>query len=256
MDMEDSTVKAGSARAWDEESRYYDTYVSHGIHTDDEKNLWKGAFGTVLPSGLSLRILDVGCGTGAMGLLLAEMGHRVTGIDLSRGMMEIGEMKATQGNLPMTFQAGDAESPPFEPDSFDAIVARHLLWTLPQPQRALSNWYRIIRPGGVVMLVEGIWDDGRALTRVKRTFSGIMARLLEERPHGDRGYPSAIRKQLPFPGGVPEEKARQCLGVAGFERISSLDLMHIRENQYRRQPWYQRINTATSYYLMTGRKPG
>lgn len=252
--MDDSTIKRNIARTWDEESVYYDTYVSHGIHTEDEKELWKRAFGTVLPSGQSLRILDAGCGTGAMGLLLAEMGHRVTGIDLSRGMMQIGEMKASQGNLPMAFHVGDAESPPFDPGSFDAIVARHLLWTLPQPQRALSNWYRILRPRGTVMLIEGIWDDGKVLTRLKREFSGIMARVFEERPHGDRGYPAAVKNQLPFPGGLPEYRARQFLEAAGFEQVSCLDLMHIRQNQQRRQPWYQRINTATSYYLMTGRK--
>jgi ubiquinone/menaquinone biosynthesis C-methylase UbiE len=253
--MKDSDIKLNIARVWDEESGYYDTYVSHGIHTEDEKNLWKEAFGMVIPTGLSIRILDVGCGTGAMGMVLAEMGHRVTGIDLSRGMMQIGEKKASQSNLPMTFQTGDAESPPFEPGSFDALVARHLLWTLPQPQRAVSSWYHILRPGGIVMLIEGIWDDGRALTRAKHVFSNVMARLLEDRPNGERGYPSALKKQLPFPGGVSEEKARYCLEYAGFEKIRSFDLMHIRKNQYRRQPWYQRINKATSYYMMTARKP-
>lgn len=252
--MDDSTIKSKISRTWDEKSGYYDYHVSHGIQTDEEKNLWKKAFLSALPGGQDLRILDVGCGTGAVGLILSEMGYAVTGIDLSEGMMQVGEEKAAKQNLSMVFQAGDAEYPPFEPESFDVIVNRHLLWTLPHPETALANWYGVLKPGGTVMVIDGVWDDGKLGTRVMRGISNTLARLLEPHPHGEKGYSPDVRELLPNLGGVAEDVARQYLADAGFTQITVLDLMHIREDQRRRMPWYQKITTNWSYYLVSGRK--
>ncbi|MDD4254872.1 MAG: methyltransferase domain-containing protein [Methanofollis sp.] len=252
--MDDATIKSKIGRTWDDEAGYYDTHVSHGIQTDEEKGLWKAAFSSVLPGDRDLRVLDVGCGTGAMGLVLAEMGHDVTGIDLSKGMMQVGEEKAAKQNLSMAFQVGDAEDPPFEPGSFDVVVNRHLLWTLPHPDTALANWYRVLKPGGMVMVVDGVWDDGRFGTRVKRRISDTLAGLLDPHPHGEKGYDPGVREVLPNRGGVPEDAARRYLADAGFTRIAALNLMNIRENQRRRLPWYRKIVASTSYYLISGRK--
>ena len=45
--------------------------------------------------------------------------------------------------------------------SVDAVLARHLLWTLPDPLAALARWVRLVRPGGRLVLVEGRWWPGR-----------------------------------------------------------------------------------------------
>jgi SAM-dependent methyltransferase len=39
------------------------------------------------------------------------------------------------------------------------VLARHLLWTLPDPHRALLTWTRLLRPGGTLVLIEGRWDQ-------------------------------------------------------------------------------------------------
>ncbi len=252
--MDDKTVKSEIAESWNEEAAYYDTHVSHGIQTEEEKLLWMNAFQTVLPPGDSLSILDVGCGTGAMGLILAEMGHTVTGIDLSEGMMDIGRKKAESAHLPMTFQPGDAEHPPFAEHTFDAVINRHLLWTLPHPDTALAGWYQMLKPDGVVMVIDGVWDDGSALSAVRRGTSSAFSRILELHPHGDKGYSPEIREVLPNRGGVPEAEARKYLENAGFAGISVMSLDSIRINQRQRLNWYQKINSVSPYYLISGRK--
>ena len=52
-------------------------------------------------------------------------------------------------------------APPFGPGSFDAVTNRHLLWTLTDPATALRNWHALLRPGGVLVVIDGIWphDD-------------------------------------------------------------------------------------------------
>ena len=250
--MDDSAIKSEIAEIWNDESVFYDTHVSHGVQTVEEKNLWIAAFQHVLPAGQHLRVLDVGCGTGAMGLILAEMGHDVSGIDLSEGMMTVGRKKAETAGLSMTFGTGDAETPPFPDGSFDVVINRHLLWTLPHPDAALLNWYRVLKPDGVVMIVDGVWNDGKCISQMRRDLSAGLSRIIESHPHGEKGYSSDLRNALPNNGGVPESTARQYLEQAGFTRIEVQSLADIREDQRRRLKWYQKINPVSTYYLISG----
>lgn len=253
--MEESKLKADIAENWNAESMYYDSHVSHGIATEEEKRLWMEAFNAVLPKNDNLRILDVGCGTGAMGLILSEMGHEVSGIDLSEGMMEVGRRKAAEHDLSMTFTEGDAEYPPFSDDTFDVVVNRHLLWTLPHPATALENWFRITKPGGVVLVIDGVWDDGSSITKARRKVSDMLAHRLEAHPHGKRSYSEEVRAALPHKGGVSPDVVRTYFAETGLEEVACLDLKQITENQCRQLPWYRKIMKMSSYYLMAGSKP-
>ena len=67
----------------------------------------------MLPVG-RLEVLDVGCGTGEIGLLFAELGHHVTGLDLSEKMLAKAREKTSKKMYDSTFKKGDAEDPPFE----------------------------------------------------------------------------------------------------------------------------------------------
>ena len=67
----------------------------------------------MLPVG-RLEVLDVGCGTGEIGLLFAEPGHHVTGLDLSEKMLAKAREKTSKKMYDSTFKKGDAEDPPFE----------------------------------------------------------------------------------------------------------------------------------------------
>ncbi|MBP2132213.1 ubiquinone/menaquinone biosynthesis C-methylase UbiE [Methanomicrobium sp. W14] len=255
--MDEESLKSEIADSWSAEADYYDSLVSHGVQTTEEKKLWIEAFRAVLPvKDRPLDILDVGCGTGAMGLILSEMGHNVTGLDISESMMDIGRKKAQNSSLSMIFQKGDAERPPFSDNTFDCVVNRHLLWTLPNPKEALDNWCRVIRPKGKVLVIDGLWDDGSLSTKLKRETSLTVARIVEKHPHGESKYSDELSMSLPNLKGVPEEKAGEYFSEAGLEDISVKSLLHIRENQKKRLKWYQKLNTSWSYYLISGVKRG
>jgi SAM-dependent methyltransferase len=57
----------------------------------------------------------------------------------------------------VTIRLGDVSHPPIEPASVDVILARHILWTLPDPQAVLARWRSLLRPSGRFLLVEGRW---------------------------------------------------------------------------------------------------
>lgn len=58
-----------------------------------------------------------------------------------------------------TVLVGDAAEPPVGERRFDVVLARHLLWALPGPERVLRRWTGLLRPGGRLVLVEGRWGE-------------------------------------------------------------------------------------------------
>lgn len=252
--MEDNTMKSEIAERWTAGSAEYDRHVSHGIHRSEEKDAWIAVLGGVLPQG-ALRILDVGCGTGAMGLLLAEMGHTVTGIDLSDGMMAVGREKARAANLPMTFQEGDAENPPFADETFDVVINRHLLWTLPHPMAAFENWCRVLKPLGTLVVIDGLWDDRSSISAIRRKLSMSIAKRMEEHPHGSHEYSAALRSTLPNIGGMPGVKVEELFRNGGFSAVRTRNLDAILAIQRKDMAWYAKIAPQSPYYLISGTKP-
>lgn len=152
-------IKETINKRWSVRARTYDNSPGHGIHSEQEKQAWIKILSNALDQKQGLRILDVGTGTGALALLLAEMNHEVTGIDLSNEMLNKAREKAKTNNLKIEFRAGDAETPPFEQESFDAIVNRHLLWTLPNPDSAVRAWKDLLKPGGKLAIIDGNWGQ-------------------------------------------------------------------------------------------------
>jgi ubiquinone/menaquinone biosynthesis C-methylase UbiE len=253
--MDDLQIKSEISDRWNNSAETYDTFVSHGIQTEEEKQLWINTFLNALPPGeKSFRVLDVGCGTGAMGLIFAEMGHDVTGIDLSGKMMDHGRRKATERDLSMTFLSGDAENPPFPENHFDVVINRHLLWTLPHPEKALLAWRRIVRPGGRVIVIDGVWNDGGFGSTLLRNISQNLGRIFDPKKNETLDYSLQLQSTLPHLGGVSEEKAKIYFTKAGLDNLFVENLIHIRRNQHFRVPWYQKFKPMGTYYLISGTK--
>lgn len=83
---------------------------------------------------------DVGTGTGYFAILLALHGHRTTGIDFTRAMLQEAEETADSYAANASFLYMDAQALDFPDNSFDAIVTRNLTWTIPEPEKAYQEW--------------------------------------------------------------------------------------------------------------------
>ncbi len=97
-------------------------------------------------------------------MLLAEAGYTVRGIDVSDAMVEAAKLKAQAAGVAATFQQGDVTDLPYQPATCDVVLARHVLWALPDPSSALGHWVRLLRPDGRLVLIEGSWSTGAGLT--------------------------------------------------------------------------------------------
>ncbi|MFF1545755.1 class I SAM-dependent methyltransferase [Streptomyces sp. NPDC058291] len=139
---------------WDAAAAAFDEEPDHGLRDPDVRAAWAERLRTWLPER-RCDLLDLGCGTGTLSLLAAEQGHRVTGIDRSPAMIDLARAKLAGRDA--AFLVGDAAAPPVGEERFDALLVRHVLWTLPDPARVLRHWRGLLRPGGRLVLVEGVW---------------------------------------------------------------------------------------------------
>lgn len=253
MTFQENKIKQDIARAWDISSETYDSQEGHGIQDKIEREAWKRIFKNLLPSG-SLEVLDVGCGTCEIGLLFAEMGHHVTGLDLSDKMLTKAREKASRRGFDSVFKKGDAENPPFEPETFDVIVNRHLLWTLPHPDIAVKNWKKVLKKGGTLIVIDGVWNDGSIDTNARRLISDLCTLVVERRNPRKGHYSREINSELPNRYGVPPEKILDYFGAAEFKNIKDVNLKDIIELQKKKMSFRKRIAYKYNYHLVYGVK--
>lgn len=179
---------------WDRDAHTYDRSASHTMADPVEAAAWRAALERFLPSPPS-RVLDVGAGTGAMSLLAGELGHRVTSLDLSSGMLERARAKAREQGLEIEFVVGPAEEPP--PGPFDAVIERHMIWTSPDPVLALRAW-REVAPQGRLALFEGKWGGSGPGQWVRDAAVEILRRIYRIPPEHHAPYDARILAQLPL----------------------------------------------------------
>lgn len=144
----------------------YWTQRAHDFNTVRQNELrdaisgrWLAEMGAHLPPDRPLDILDVGTGTGYFAVLLAGAGHRVTGIDLTAAMLAEAEQTAAVQGVSVRFLLMDAQKTAFPDASFDAVVTRNLTWTLPDPEAAYREWFRLLRPGGVLLNFDAAYAE-------------------------------------------------------------------------------------------------
>ncbi len=105
-------------------------------------------------------VLDLGTGTGVAALSAAATvgaAGSVVGLDLSDGMLAVARANAIAMGLDgrVRFVKGDAEQPDFPDRSFDSVLSLFALLHLPDPDKALSQMYRVLKPGGTLVIGVG-----------------------------------------------------------------------------------------------------
>lgn len=106
------------------------------------------------------RVLDVGCGNGALALAIAPVVDpgTVAGLDLSGAMLENARRRAERAGLAnVTFEQGDAEVHPLPPATFDAVVSRFGVMFFDDPVAAFANLARALKPAGRAVFT--CWQD-------------------------------------------------------------------------------------------------
>lgn len=222
-------VQAKITAYWHLHAPAYDAHPMSRLHMGPAKGAWMSIWREALPPPPA-DVLDVGTGTGQVALRLAELGHRVTGIDLAEGMLHLARAKGAGTANPPTLLLGDAVTPPFPPASFDVVTNRYLLWTLREPRRALANWRRLLRPGGRLAAVDSTWYPG-----------GIPRDGGEDVPDREeflRLYDEQVVSALPLAEAETIDAMAELVREAGFHdvRVTPLHTIERLERELRPHP--------------------
>lgn len=119
------------------------------------------------------RVVDIGCGTGALLERLAreQPADRLTGVDLTPAMLAV-----ARGRLPaaVALEAARAEYLPFRDGTFDVAISCNVLHFVPAPERALGEMRRVIRPGGRIVITD--WRHDFLACRILQRWQRLTGR--------------------------------------------------------------------------------
>jgi ubiquinone/menaquinone biosynthesis C-methylase UbiE len=146
----------GEAGYWDRQADTFDHQPDHGLLDAQVRQAWQRLLLAELPPAPAA-IADLGCGTGTLSVLLAAEGYAVTGLDFAPQMIRAARAKARAAGVSARFELANAAAPTLPAASFDVVLARHVLWAMPDVGAALAAWVRLLLPGGVLLLIEGRW---------------------------------------------------------------------------------------------------
>ena len=231
---------------WDADAATYDDSPDHGAASPAERAAWNAALARLLPAP-PCRVLDAGAGTGFLSLACARLGHRVTALDLSAGMLERLRATAERDGLAVEVVQAGAESPP--PGPFDSVVERHLLWTLPDPGAALAAWLTAA-PNGRLVLFEGLTGQADPVEHLlEQTREGVRRLRGEPDHHHDRDDPAVV-EALPLAGGTHPDRLVELVEGAGWGPARLERLRDIEWTRLLRQPPAARVLGVTPRFAV------
>lgn len=197
---------------WEADSATYDDSAQHRPRDPTVLAAWSDALALCLPDQPA-KVLDCGAGTGFLSITAARLGHDVTALDVSEGMLARLDARARADGLQVRTVVGPAADPP--PGDFDVVVERHVLWTLPDPAAALTAW-RAVAPRGRLVLVESLWGDVDPLERMRALARRALRRLQATPPEHHAEYPTRTRAALPLGSGTHPSRLAQLVAETGW----------------------------------------
>src|ERR1700712_2842366 len=145
-------------------------------------------FGPVFAQGRTLaaaaaervggRILEVGVGTG-LSLPAYRRARSIVGIDISAPMLEKARRRVAQLGLRNVERLAvmDAERLDFEDASFDVVVAQYVVTAVPNPEAALDQFARVVKPGGEIIITTRIGAEGGLRGQIEKTLMPVTSKL-------------------------------------------------------------------------------
>lgn len=168
VNMRDETERV--RRIWQREAEGYDRRMSLF-----ERWLFGGGREWVC-SRAEGRVLELAVGTGRNFAHYGE-GIELTGVELSPAMLDIARRRAQRLGRSVELEVGDAQALPHDDESFDCVVITLALCSIPDDRQAAREAYRVLRPGGRLLLLEHVRSPVRVVRLVQRLLNPVSVRF-------------------------------------------------------------------------------
>jgi ubiquinone/menaquinone biosynthesis C-methylase UbiE len=212
-------------------------------------------------------VLELAFGTGR-NLPYYPADVRLTGIELSPQMLEIGRKRAEELKRDIDLRTGDAQALEFEDQSFDTVIITFGLCTIPDDRGAATEAHRVLRPGGRLVLLEHVRSPSLAVRAVQRMLDPLSVRFAADHLVrdpldylGNVGFEIDSVQRLKW-GIVERVVARKPGGEAGMTAAAISDRQRFRDRSGFELPPRCRWRTRASGWalpplaLLWGRRAG
>lgn len=183
-----------------------------------QERRWRSEVRRAVVTRPGMRVLDVACGTGTSSAEFSRAGAEVIGVDFSAGMIAQGLRRNPGADL----RQGDATKLDFAANSFDAVTISFGLRNVSDPDRALREFYRVLKPGGHVVICEFSRPLLAPFRALYRFFLGnVMPRLARFASSDATAYDYLAESILAWPD---QYAFAAQLRAAGFEHLQLRNL--------------------------------
>ena len=144
------TIRDRSLAYWSERAPEYSKLHEEELASKRGEDL-AAALAELPPARPGARVLDLGCGSGLLSIVLAGQGCQVTGIDFSADMLAQARANAERHGVAdnAEFVQTDVHDLPFGDATFDLVVTRNVTWVLQDVARVYAEALRVLKPGGM-----------------------------------------------------------------------------------------------------------
>jgi ubiquinone/menaquinone biosynthesis C-methylase UbiE len=201
------TATAKQRRIWDKAAPSYDKQITFF------ERVWFNGGREWIGGRAHGRVLEVAIGTGR-NLTYYDAAATITGLELSPAMLTIAQQHAASLGRDVDLHEADAAHLPFADATFDTVVCALALCSIPEPARAISEMYRVLTPGGQLLLLDHVRSTWPPLYAAQWLVEQITRRAAGE---------NLTRRQLPLvkaAGFAVDETQRLKAGTV--ERIRAL----------------------------------
>lgn len=195
--------------------------MSLGLH-----RLWKKRFVSQVSVKPGMKYLDVACGTGDISkelitnLMNRNIQAEVTLTDINPEMLKEGKEKFIDNNflLPVQWVEADAQALPFEDNSFDVVTIAFGLRNVPNKQKALSEFKRVLKPGGQFLCLEFSHVENEWLNKAYQFYSGfIIPKIGKVIAKNEEAYEYLVESIRRFPD---QNALKKIMDEVGFFRTN------------------------------------
>ena len=217
----------------------------------DSKERWQNVLRREMPKRNpgDVKVLDMGCGPGFFSIILAQDGFQVTAADYTQEMLEKA-MENSQGFENISFTRQDAQNLTLADECYDVIVSRNLTWVLEEPEKAYSEWFRVLKKGGMLLNFDANWYsylyDDEKRRGYERDRKNVEIRHMKDHFIGtDIDEMEAIALNVPLSSVKRPDWDRRILKKAGFGAV-------VCDTQIWQQVWteVEKVNHASMPLFM------
>ena len=192
--------------------------VMDALMTGGMNNVWMTALRKAVAPHPGERILDLAAGTGTSSAALAKGGAEVVACDLSEGMIEVGRERHPE----IEFVHGNAMDLDFEDGSFDAVTISWGLRNIPDPQLALREMARVVRPRGRLVVLEFSTPPSRVFRGMYNVYqSTVMPAIARLASTNDGAYDYLVESIRAWP---TQEELGRMIAANGWSEVEYRNL--------------------------------